>query len=162
MISITRKLWREAPLIKLQKTVWQLLTNIQCWLTLSQQLIDRPVDQILVYTQLTWNQENARQVKNNVSVVDWEVGDSWWSVQQPFPFLLPKIAQKIHLTIITSNNQRLQSARDHKWRSKHFCSNSLLCISFTWQMVKTRVIRLRVIEGPNLCDQIAFCAFHSF
>ena len=29
-------------------------------------------------------------------------------------------------------------------------------------MVKTRVIRLRVIEGPNARDQIVFCAFHSF
>ena len=28
--------------------------------------------------------------------------------------------------------------------------------------VKTRVIRLHVIEGPNTRDQIAFCAFHSF
>ena len=29
-------------------------------------------------------------------------------------------------------------------------------------MVKTRVIRLRVIEGPNARDQIALCAFNSF
>ena len=29
-------------------------------------------------------------------------------------------------------------------------------------MVKTRVIRLRVLEGPNARDQIAFFAFHSF
>ena len=29
-------------------------------------------------------------------------------------------------------------------------------------MVKTRVVRLRVIEGPNARDQIALCAFHSF
>ena len=28
-------------------------------------------------------------------------------------------------------------------------------------MVKTRVIRLRVLEGPNARDQIAFFAFHS-
>ena len=27
---------------------------------------------------------------------------------------------------------------------------------------KTRVIRIRVIEGPNAHDQIALCAFHSF
>ena len=27
---------------------------------------------------------------------------------------------------------------------------------------KKRVIRLRVIEGPNARDQIALCAFHSF
>ena len=24
------------------------------------------------------------------------------------------------------------------------------------------MIRLSVIEGPNACDQIAFCAFHTF
>ena len=29
-------------------------------------------------------------------------------------------------------------------------------------MVKTRVIRLRVIEDPNAHDRSAFCAFHSF
>ena len=29
-----------------------------------------------------------------------------------------------------------------------------------WQMVKTRVIRLQVIEGPNVHDQGVFCAFH--
>ena len=29
-------------------------------------------------------------------------------------------------------------------------------------MVKTRVVRSRVIEGPNARDQIVFCAFHSF
>ena len=28
-------------------------------------------------------------------------------------------------------------------------------------MVKTRVIRIRVTEGPNTRDQIAFCAFYS-
>ena len=29
-------------------------------------------------------------------------------------------------------------------------------------MVKTRVVILRVIEGPNARDQSALCAFHSF
>ena len=33
---------------------------------------------------------------------------------------------------------------------------------FHGHMVKTRVIRLRVIEGPNAHDQSAFFAFHSF
>ena len=33
---------------------------------------------------------------------------------------------------------------------------------YTWQIVKTFVIRLRVIKGPNAGYQIAFCAFHSF
>ena len=29
------------------------------------------------------------------------------------------------------------------------------------QMVKTRVIRLQVREGPNVHDQGVFCAFHT-
>ena len=47
-------------------------------------------------------------------------------------------------------------------RSEHFCSNAVLCAGFTWQIVKTRVIRLRGVEGRNMRDQIAFCTFHSF
>ena len=31
-----------------------------------------------------------------------------------------------------------------------------------WQIVKTCMIRLQVIEDPNMHDQIVFCAFHSF
>ena len=31
-----------------------------------------------------------------------------------------------------------------------------------WQMVKTRMIILRMTEGPNVRDHIKFCAFHSF
>ena len=58
----------------------------------------------------------------------------------------------------TSNNQRLRSKSDNDRRSKRFCSSAVLCVGFTWQMVKTRVIRLREIKS----DQIAFCAFHSF
>ena len=42
------------------------------------------------------------------------------------------------------------------------CSIAVLCVSFTRQIVKTRVNRLGVIKGPNTRDQIAFCAFHSF
>ena len=73
----------------------------------------------------------------------------------------PPIKLKV-LCLHTSNNQRLRSAGDNDRRSKRFCSIAVLCVSFTWQIVKTRVIRLRVIEGPNARDQIAFCAFHSF
>ena len=29
-------------------------------------------------------------------------------------------------------------------------------------MIKTRLIRLRGVESQNVCDQIAFFAFHSF
>ena len=39
---------------------------------------------------------------------------------------------------------------------------ALCLVRFTRQMMKTRVIRLRVIEGPNARDQITFCAFHLF
>ena len=46
--------------------------------------------------------------------------------------------------------------------SKNFCSIAVLGVSFTWQIVKTRVTRSRVIEGPNASNQIAFHAFHSF
>ena len=62
----------------------------------------------------------------------------------------------------TSNNQMLGSAGDNERRSKRFCSNALLCVSFIRQMVKIRVIRLRGVEGRNARDQITFCAFHSF
>ena len=37
----------------------------------------------------------------------------------------------LKLNIITSNNQRLQSADDSNRRSKHFCSMAVLYISFT-------------------------------
>ena len=47
-------------------------------------------------------------------------------------------------------------------RCKRFCSIAVLCVSFTWQMVKTRVIRLRGAEGRDARDQTAFRAFHSF
>ena len=47
-------------------------------------------------------------------------------------------------------------------KSKRFCSIAVLCVSFTRQIVKTRVITLRVTEGPNVRDQIAFFACHSF
>ena len=75
----------------------------------------------------------------------------------------PSLLTDYNSWLTTSNNQRLPSSGDSDRRSKHFCSiASVLCVSFTWQMVKTRVIRLRVIEGPNAHDRSAFCAFHSF
>ena len=64
--------------------------------------------------------------------------------------------------IRTGNNQRLRNAGNSDRKSKRFCSNAVLCVSFTLQMVKKRVIRLRVFEGPNARDQIAFYTFHSF
>ena len=68
------------------------------------------------------------------------------------------MAQGYSSIIITSNIQRLGSAGDDR-RSKRFYSNAPLCVSFTWQMVKTRVIRLRGVEGRNACDQVRFWAF---
>ena len=58
--------------------------------------------------------------------------------------------------IVISNNQRLWSAGDNDWRSKRFCFIALHCVSFTWQIVKTCVIRLRVIEGPTFVLRIPF------
>ena len=58
---------------------------------------------------------------------------------------------------LTRNNQRRQRSK-----VKILCSIAVLCVSFTWWIGKTRVIRLRVIEGLNAWDQIVFCAFHWF
>ena len=66
----------------------------------------------------------------------------------------------IRLKLVTT--KRLRSAGDNDRRSKRFCSIAVICVSFTWQIVKTRVIRLRMIKGPNARDQIGFCTFHSF
>ena len=46
--------------------------------------------------------------------------------------------------------------------TKRFCSIAVLCVSFTRQIVKTRVIIFPVIANPNARVQIEFCAFHSF
>ena len=62
----------------------------------------------------------------------------------------------------TSNNRRLGTGGDNDRKSKRFCSNAVLCESFTWQIVKTLVFRLQGEEGPKARDQTAFCAFHSF
>ena len=66
------------------------------------------------------------------------------------------------LGLQTSNNQRLRSAGDNDRRSKRFCSSAVLCVSFTWQMVKTRLIRWRVLEYPNARVQSTFCTSHTF
>ena len=66
------------------------------------------------------------------------------------------------IVIRSSNNQRLRSAGDNDRRSKRFCSSAVLWVSFTWQMVKTRVISVQAIESPNTRNQITFCAFPSF
>ena len=67
-----------------------------------------------------------------------------------------------HFGYRTTKNQRLQSAGDNDRRLKRFCSNAVLRVDFTNQMVKTHVIRQRGVEVRNARDQIAFCSFHSF
>ena len=85
-------------------------------------------------------------------------GIKWHMLSEIIRYLLAQA-----FIIITSNNQRfVGSAGDNDRSSKCFCSNAVLWASFTWQMVKTRVIRLRGVDGRNDCDQIAFCSFHSF
>ena len=54
------------------------------------------------------------------------------------------------IRLSNSNNQRLWSTGDNNRRSKRFCSNAVLCVSFAWLMVKKRVIRSRMMEGPNI------------
>ena len=43
--------------------------------------------------------------------------------------------------------------RRQRSKVKTLFSIAEICVSFTWQIVKTRVIRLWVIEGPNARDQ---------
>ena len=51
-------------------------------------------------------------------------------------------------------NQKVKEyARDRSKRPRFYAA---LFVSFTWEKVKTHVIRLRVIEGANTHDQIAF------
>ena len=55
------------------------------------------------------------------------------------------------------NNQRLRSADDNGQKSKRFSSNTVLCLGFKWQMVKTRMIRLRGVEGRNVWSKCVLC-----
>ena len=80
----------------------------------------------------------------------------------PFVYVIANFNEMLQLLLVVVNNQRLRSAGDDDRRSKRFCSSAVLCVSFTWQMVKTRVISLRAIESPNTSDQIIFFAFLSF
>ena len=73
-----------------------------------------------------------------------------------------RIHDKVNTFLSTSKNQKLRSAGDSGRRSNRFCSISVLRVGFMWQMIKTRVIRLRGAEGRNALVQIAFCVFHSF
>ena len=46
-----------------------------------------------------------------------------------------KSGQYVYKIMMYSGNQRLQSVGNNDRRSKRFCSNAVLCISFTRQMV---------------------------
>ena len=85
-----------------------------------------------------------------------------WERDENMHFMKSGQHMYVYKVMMYSGNQRLQSVGNNDRRAKRFCSNAMLCISFTWQMVKTRVIRIQVIEGPNVHDQIALCAFYSF
>ena len=54
--------------------------------------------------------------------------------------------------------------QDSNWRSKinTLTPMPVLSASFTWQKAKTCMIRIKMIEGSNACDQIAFHALGSF
>ena len=65
-----------------------------------------------------------------------------------------------YLQTFQSYKKRLGSACEIDGRSTKR-SQRLLCVCFTRKELKTRVIRLRVIEGSNAHDQIAFFSFRS-
>ena len=56
----------------------------------------------------------------------------------------------LNSTLVITKGYRVGVINDR--RTKHFCSITVLCVSFTRQILKTLVIRLRVIEGPNVHD----------
>ena len=64
------------------------------------------------------------------------------------------------LTLETSNNQRLRSARDNDRKLNLFCSTAVVYLHVT-DGQNTRN-QLQVIEGPNARDIIGLSAFHSF
>ena len=46
---------------------------------------------------------------------------------------------------------------DNGQKSKRFSSNTVLCRGFKWQMVKTRMIRLRGVKGQNAWSNCVLC-----
>ena len=77
---------------------------------------------------------------------------------------MKRLIHSYHVCLpIIETNQRLQSAGDNNQRSKCFCSDAVLCTSFT--MVDGQNMRDQITSdrrAKNASDQIAFCAFHSF
>ena len=78
------------------------------------------------------------------------------SIQKhPKPYIMRLSSLCIIILILQRINQKVgdRSAHDRSKRPRFYAA---LFVSFTWEKVKTHVIRLRVIEGPNTHDQIAF------
>ena len=78
------------------------------------------------------------------------------SIQKhPKPCIMRLSNLCIIILILQRINQKVgdRSARDRSKRPRFYAA---LFVSFRWEKVKTHVIRLRVIEGPNTHDQIAF------
>ena len=114
-----------------------------------------------------------RELKRSLSVRDEEMKRWKWIYGTSYIHFQNKINLRVNETNITwrvdpirSQSQFLKSLsiitlqRTKTWKIN--ASIAVLCVSFTWQMMKTRVIRLRGIKGRNARDQIAFCALHSF
>ena len=101
--------------------------------------------------RLSRNYFEACMGLKKVPLVVWKVSllaqSAWVQASHPPPESLTKLA----------NNQRLRGGGDNDWRSNTFALT--LCFK---QVSHDRWSRLRVIEGPNTSDQIAFYAFHSF
>ena len=75
--------------------------------------------------------------------------------KHPKPCIMRLSSLCIIILILQRINQKVgdRSAYDRSKRPRFYAA---LFVSFTWEKVKTHVIRLRVIEGPNTHDQIAF------
>ena len=66
---------------------------------------------------------------------------------------------KFHCIQVMKKGYGVQKVMEWKWQWC-FHSSAVLCVSLRWYMVKTCMVRLRVIKSPNAHEQIAFCAFY--
>ena len=110
---------------------------------LSSEKMNRPFKIFFRKTQKIYLEKsvcNKQNPKQNCSPDSFPSVSFWTSCEKTKQqIFLPKAPWRT-----TSNNQRLRNAGENDRRPKHFCSSTVLCISFTWQMVKTWVIRLQV------------------
>ena len=130
-----------------------------------------PVSQLCAYTTLTFHRRSAKmflssEKMNRLFLVFFRktqkvyLEESVCNKQNPkqyrsrhsFPSLsfwtsCEQTKQKIFLPKAlwrTTSNQRLRNAGDNDRRPKRFCSSTVLSISFSWQIIKTCVIRLQM------------------